>query len=308
MRGTRRLHDTYRNKSIAWASRAMNEGEEEGEKAGPSPGELFVQLWEHTSLASTKRECFCILELGEFTLHDLIGRCQDLEAEGKPHNLRSGDEIVRVLGHVLRALRYLHSQLFLHGDLKPANIMWFGESWKLIDLDGLLTSSQLLDMRDAEFYTAIYAAPELAGAVAKEALLRVSRGLDVWATGVIALEMDRLAPLLWDKYEACCNGGRTGSANTGGAGTGNGSSSSSSSEGYEGFIEFMTWLSEDPDPVPAPSPARVASPDLLRLIATEMATPDAESRSTPAELLRNPVVAEVLLRERSLPLPVVPPY
>ena len=42
-------------------------------------------------------------------------------------------------------------------------------------------------IRDADFYTAIYAAPELAAAVAEEGPLRLSRSLDIWAGGLCVL-------------------------------------------------------------------------------------------------------------------------
>ena len=63
------------------------------------------------------------------------------------------------------------------GDIKPSNVMWFatGEHmgrWKLIDVDGLLPVGASRDMSAAQFYTAIYCAPELAQHVAAGSVCR----------------------------------------------------------------------------------------------------------------------------------------
>ena len=136
--------------------------------------------------------------------------------------------------HVNSAMAFLHSRCFVHGDMKPSNIMWFGprDRWKIIDMDGLRTPSEVVDMRDAEFYTAIYAAPEIARAVAEEGPLRLSRRLDVWSVGLSVLEMKLLRPAFQSKWEACCGDG------DGEQGTPSG-----------GPREFFRWLGSSADPL-----------------------------------------------------------
>ena len=251
----------------------------------PRPEKMFVQLLGHSPLDACAHDsvCYSVLELGQFTLHDLIVHCHGMEQSGHPHSLSTSDELLRVLLHTVRALAFLHSQLFVHGDLKPANLMWFGSAWKLIDLDGLLTSSQLIDMHDADFYTPIYAAPELAAAAAADGPVRVSRCMDVWSAGAVILEMELLQPALWPQFEAFC-----------------------SSE-PDGLAHFMQWLSEDPVPMPIPEVPRAASRELLELLAHSMLVTDTASRSIPLDLLNVPCLVQTSLNELAIPPPTVKP-
>ena len=252
----------------------------------PRPEEAFVRLLDHSPVdAFAKGECFCVLELGRFNLHDLRVHCADMAKKGKPHSLSQPDELRRVLLHVLRALSFLHGRLFVHGDLKPANVMWFGDAqqgvWKLIDLDGLLTTTQLIDMRDADFFTPIYAAPELAAAVCSEGALRVSRRLDVWAAGVAVLEMELLTPPLWGKFEELCAGSE------------------------DGEDLFMQWLARTPSPVAVPASGRAASAELLEILRASMLVDAPASRGMPQDLLAHPYLSGGLATVSGLPPPTL---
>lgn len=91
---------------------------------------------------------------------------------------------------VLQALSSLHQQNIVHNDVKPANIMWFADSytWKLIDLGNWTPSGQPLS--PPFMYTLGYAAPELIKSEvqkAPEVVLHTSA--DMWAFGVIAYEV-----------------------------------------------------------------------------------------------------------------------
>ena len=198
---------------------------------------------------------------------DLVLACKDADRQQQTHCLQNAEQLGRVLLHVTSALAFLHSRLFVHGDMKPANIMWFQPSqrWKLIDMDGLRVPSEVVDMKDADFYTAIYAAPELAQAVAAQGPLRLSRRLDVWSAGLCVLEMKFLQPLLEAKFQSCCSEAPDG----------------------EGLQSFFQWLGSVEE-LPLPSDQS----DILTLILQKMLVVDPLMRSSPAQLLQEELLQQ----------------
>lgn len=201
--------------------------------------------------------------------------------------------MLRALNHVVRALCFLHNRSLAHGDVKPANVMWFESGdglgmWKLIDLDGLLTSSQLIDMRDADFYTPIYAPPELASAVVAGESWRVSCLIDIWAAGAMILELELLRPPLWDKFEELSQ------TDIGGAG-----------DNTVGVASFMQWLSEAPSPMPFPEVSRAASMELLEVMRTSMLARDPMLRSSAADLMRHPYLTSAWSGSQSVAPPTL---
>ena len=239
--------------------------------ASSNPQDLFVQLLAHSELGSENDDAWSILELGNFTLHDLILACNDAERQKKRHCLQNSEQLARALLHVTSALAFLHSRLFIHGDMKPANIMWFEPSkrWKLIDMDGLRLPSEVADMKHADFYTVIYAAPELARAVADEGPLRLSRCLDVWSAGLCVLEMKLLQPLLESKFQSCCDDAEDG-------------------DGLNRFFQWLGSTEEALEPVKQIS----ESSEVLQLIAGRMLLRDPLERSSPAQLLQEPALQQ----------------
>eukprot|EP00931_Biecheleriopsis_adriatica_P068540 TRINITY_DN42488_c0_g1_i1.p1 TRINITY_DN42488_c0_g1~~TRINITY_DN42488_c0_g1_i1.p1 ORF type:complete len:491 (+),score=99.14 TRINITY_DN42488_c0_g1_i1:89-1561(+) len=227
----------------------------------PIPHAMLVQLLGHSDVKNTRAgPCFTVLELGQFTLHDLVVSCKDASKKNCDHSLSREVELVRVFVQLSRALMYIHSLHFIHGDVKPANLMWFTatHSWKLIDLDGLRSPAELIDAREVDFFTPIYAAPELARAVAAEGALRLSRRLDVWSAGIVVLELDMLESPLASRFADFC------------------------AVGDDGFKVFMQWLSENG--VTLPTKPRAAGEKLLGILQAMLAK-DPADRPSPAELL-----------------------
>ena len=104
-----------------------------------------------------------------------------------PERPLSGEEAREMLNPVLDALGYLHSNGYIHGHLKPANVLVVENEIKLSS-DGLIPSGK----PSPELLTNdIYVAPEAAsGAVAPPA--------DVWALGITLVETLTQELPIWD--------------------------------------------------------------------------------------------------------------
>lgn len=95
---------------------------------------------------------------------------------------------MQILARVCWLIDGLHAQGFVHRDIKPDNIIWDPGSsgWRLIDF-GIVTprgsSSHVA-------FTATYAAPEAASMYKRKVKeFVVDIGLDIWALGVMCLEL-----------------------------------------------------------------------------------------------------------------------
>jgi len=104
----------------------------------------------------------------------------------------------------------LHTIGFVHLDVKPENIMLFRgpagqEQWKLIDVDGAVpTGSAILP---TVCFSPMYMSPELARFMLASKANKVgaeeeatSRLMDVWSTGMVAIETMFLRPVLEPWY------------------------------------------------------------------------------------------------------------
>jgi TonB family protein len=101
---------------------------------------------------------------------------EDNLAQVLPYRPLTPEEAREMLESVLDALAYLHSKSFVHGRLKPANIMAAREQLKLSS-DSLVAAG---DAIPASRPTA-YDAPEIAGG-------RISPASDAWSLGVTLME------------------------------------------------------------------------------------------------------------------------
>jgi TonB family protein len=86
----------------------------------------------------------------------------------------TGDEVREMLPPVLEALEYLHAKGFVHGGVKPGNIMAVGEQLKLAS-DDLMRAGEVVSG------PGVYDAPEVRQGV--------SPGSDVWSLGLTLVEV-----------------------------------------------------------------------------------------------------------------------
>ena len=105
-----------------------------------------------------------------------------------PERALTAAETGDMLGPVLDALSFLHGNGFLHGRLKPRNILVVGEQVKLSS-DNLLAAGK---PRKDQPALSVYDAPERANGV-------VSEAGDVWSLGVTLVEALTQHPPVWDR-------------------------------------------------------------------------------------------------------------
>ena len=97
--------------------------------------------------------------------------------------------LVPYLSDVLKGLEYIHSHRYVHGDVKPSNVLLNGEGrCKLGDFG---TAKQLHDSKDKIYVlrgSPLYMAPEVINAD-HELKIGYDTKADIWSVGVIALEL-----------------------------------------------------------------------------------------------------------------------
>jgi TonB family protein len=111
-------------------------------------------------------------------------------AEIIPERPLTPDEAREMLAPVLDALAYMHGRGFVHGHIKPSNIMAVGEELKLSS-DGIC---RLAESIDSQSLPGVYDAPEGVRNGAAPAG-------DVWSVGATLVEVLTQQPLAWNSAE-----------------------------------------------------------------------------------------------------------
>jgi TonB family protein len=104
----------------------------------------------------------------------------------------SGEETRVMLPPLLDALNYLHGKGFVHGQIKPANILAIGDQLKLSS-DSISPSSESAATNGATRPVA-YGPPGPTSAA-------VSPAADAWSLGMTLIEVLTAHPLAWDKRQ-----------------------------------------------------------------------------------------------------------
>jgi serine/threonine protein kinase len=95
---------------------------------------------------------------------------------------------MQILGRLADRLEYLHAHGYVHRDLKPSTVLWLHQTrrWTLASLAGAARTAEPA----APAFTLGYTAPEVVMQLHKGATTVVPQpAQDVWALGVIAVEM-----------------------------------------------------------------------------------------------------------------------
>jgi TonB family protein len=128
-------------------------------------------------------------QFGSIGLVYVVTECaEEVLAQILPERPLTTEETREMLGPVVDALEYLHGKGFVHGHLKPSNILVVEEHLKITG-DNVTLSGGTRNRFQAP---SVYDAPELAnGAIYPAA--------DVWALGITLVEVMTQRPPLWDR-------------------------------------------------------------------------------------------------------------
>ncbi len=120
------------------------------------------------------------------TLYVVSEYADEVLAEIVPERALTAQEAREMIGPAVDALAYLHAKGFVHGRLKPSNIMAVGDQLKL-STDGLILSGAI---GKHSIERTIYDAPETIQG-------RIGPAADVWALGVTLIEILTQRPPAW---------------------------------------------------------------------------------------------------------------
>ncbi len=109
-------------------------------------------------------------------------------AEIIPERALTPQEALEMLGPTLDALAYLHRNGFIHGRLKPSNVMAVGDRLKLSADDLLLEGA----IGTPSWEPTVYDAPETVQG-------RIGTATDVWSLGAMLVAVLTQHPLEWDR-------------------------------------------------------------------------------------------------------------
>lgn len=160
--------------------------------AGAGDEEIRVAAWQaaanlsHPNLMQVYACGNC--EIDSVTwLYVLMEYADEVLAEIIPERALTPKEAEEMLTPVLDALSYLHGKGFVHGRLKPSNIMAVGEQLKL-SADGLMFAGA---MGEPSSERTVYDAPEtVQGPIGPAA--------DIWSLGATIVEVLTQRPPVWD--------------------------------------------------------------------------------------------------------------
>jgi len=158
--------------------------------------ELQVSWWElaaklsHPHLLRFFQTGHCEIE-GTQLLYAVTEYAEESLSQILPYRPLTPEEARDTLRPVLDVLAYIHAKGFVHGHIKPANVMAVGDLIK-VSSDGLCgvgESSRVLGT------TNVYAAPEIADGAG------MAPAADVWSLGVTLVEALTQNPPIWKGTE-----------------------------------------------------------------------------------------------------------
>lgn len=172
------------------------------------PSELFVELVDYSRDASGQPgvdpatgKQYIITELAQYKLTDYV-------KGQKKAGLLTKEAVKGLVKRITLVAAALHAKGLVHLDLKPENLMVFGDRVKMIDVDGCTSVGTVASMSDnTMFFSPLYASPEWARFVTEDkegAVIKVTPALDIWSIGMTISEMITSYPLLKPEYMGFC--------------------------------------------------------------------------------------------------------
>lgn len=128
---------------------------------------------------------------GKPMLYSVTEYAEEVLSEIIPERALTRDEVREMMVPVLDALFYLHLKGFVHGRLKPANILVVADQLKL-STDGLEVAGERGERGQTGAVPSIYDAPEVGTA-------GITSAADVWSLGVTLVEALTQQPPAWER-------------------------------------------------------------------------------------------------------------
>lgn len=145
---------------------------------------------------------FIIMEAGEMSLRQRMTECIHAKS------CLQVDEIQQIHWTLVSAVCGLHTEGYMHLDVKPSTVFSYKNSrgkevWKLIDLDGVVRSGAQMRLSEIP-HAPEYAPPDLAQLYLRSqregGRIILDRKMNVWSAGMCALEALSLMPVFDVKY------------------------------------------------------------------------------------------------------------
>ncbi len=159
------------------------------------PGNVELQLYRWKQAAKLRHPCLMrLLETGRCRvdnmtlLYAVMEYAEEDLSQILPHRALTSDEARAMLAPALNALAYIHAQRFVHGGLKPANILAVNDQVKLSSDSICEVNETIAGIRGATAYDA----PERASG-------RTSPAADIWSLGVTLTEALTQQLPTWDE-------------------------------------------------------------------------------------------------------------
>lgn len=165
------------------------------ELAKAKPADLFVRLLDFSRTAQgdpghdpCDGGLYIVTDLARESLEDYLCRMRE----------PTEDFVRGAAKAVTTAVAVLHSKGLVHLDVKPSNLLLFGQQLKLIDVDGCSPAGTSLSSHDRSTSVSFaYCAPEVARWLAppgerpttEERCLEARPALDVWSVALVACEL-----------------------------------------------------------------------------------------------------------------------
>jgi len=159
--------------------------------AGSADAEIRMSAWlaavnlSHPHLIRIYASGRCEIDSSPM-LYVVTEYADEVLAEIVPERALTSEEAREMLGPAVDALAYLHAKGFVHGRLKPSNIMAVGDRLKL-SADGLILAGAI---GKPSIERTIYDAPETIQG-------RIGPAADVWALGATLVEILTQRPPAW---------------------------------------------------------------------------------------------------------------
>jgi len=171
--------DTFTNRPVA-LKRARDRESFEVEIAAlrSLQSEFVVTMYDCFTQAAPPQLSYIVLELGDHSLSDLI-----------PTETFHDFEKKFIVNSISHGLEYLHRHGFVHGDLKPANVVRFQGKWKLVDFN----TCRKFGAPMASMLSPVYAPPEIMMALGNShaRMPIATSSTDMWGLGLILYELAR---------------------------------------------------------------------------------------------------------------------